>query len=142
MFPTHFGQPIFLCGWVVWRLGLLWVSGPAWFRGDGKMQSEGNDTLCTCFQHNFVQECTQINKNVCNEQPLSAEENNCVTPKRINWVTFNPPEAEGEGVSPAGSSPSGCCLQAGVLGDGASHVGKHHLGPLLLECRALRRQRA
>lgn len=97
--------------------------------------------LCTCFQHNFVQECTKISKIVHNEQPLSLEKN-CITPKKINWETFNPPEAEGEGVSPVGSSSCVCNLQPGLLGDGAQPPmwENHHLGHLLLACRALRRQ--
>lgn len=70
--------------WVgVWRLGLLWFVGRYGSERWGmQCQSEGNDTLCTCFQHHSVQECTKSNKNVGNEQPLLVEENNWVALKK------------------------------------------------------------
>lgn len=81
-------RPFFV--WVgVWGLALPWfVHQFGSEETQTQCQSEGNDTPCTCFQHGFEQQCTKINKNVCNEQPLSQEDNDCVSPKKNKLGDF------------------------------------------------------
>lgn len=143
MFPTHFGQPISCVGeWV--EVGIALVCAPVWFRGDRKYSARVKEM--TLFVPIFsITLCRNAQRSIqmCVMSSLSHQRRTTVLPhEEVNWVTFNRAEAEGEGVSPAGSSSSVCCLQAGLLGDREQPPmwGKHHLGHLLLVCRALRRQ--
>lgn len=119
MFPTLFGQPISCVGGCV-EVGIALVCAPVWFRGDRKYSARVKEM--TLFVPIFsITLCRNAQRSIqmCVMSSLSHQRRTTVLPhEEINWVTFNRAEAEGEGVSPAGSSSSVCCLQAGLLGDG------------------------
>lgn len=98
MFPTHFGQPISYVGGCV-EVGIALVCAPVWFRGDRKYSARVKEM--TLFVPIFsITLCRNAQRSIqmCVMSSLSHWRRTTVLPhKEINWVTFNPAEAEGRG---------------------------------------------
>lgn len=122
------------CMWVVCGDWIALVCAPVWFRGDRNCSGRAKEM--TLFVPVFsITLCRNAQRSIkmCVMSSLSHRRRTTVLPKKkkINWVTFNAPEAEGEGL-PQLVPPPVCAVSrlAGWVMEHSLPYGKHHPGHL------------